>query len=658
MDTTSSTCSFATAESVAEPAVPLTTTTTMTTMVPTTAVGLTPTLASNGMDFFFTEAPDQLLGATELDVQLSPLLQDRIAQLCLVKMRQASSGRESLQRLARLSCFWRRLQAEVLLMPMFTAPQVPAPIDQWLAEFAALEPVSSSTTASTTPTGSQQQHQQQGSTSEISWSLDLLGPPPTGSGLGLEFDLWNMDSLPQELASMGGLSLPFTVHTTTPTTSTSTTSAITAPVANPFHDITSMTSIASSGIPQMDEAVQEPLATMDSMHDHRYDHNGSMSSSEQVSTYSMDSDTSSSLQPFSTSSAVDVATSPVNVVQEISRDVSNVVSQSLEDVPELTTTASATATAAVVSRVEQQHTAAIIDVVIDKTESDMDVDLPLEGMALTSPPPSPSKRRTAANKLAGGNGNATNGSSSNDQRRTRKSTRLATKTSRKRSNSTSAGTSSSSRRPPASFSSRLATLMQQQQQQQQVEHDQSEHDHDHDDESYPLHRHHRLLGDDLEHNSRIKRRRGSADSSSGSDSSPESSPSSPKTPPSNYEGPSAAPANAAEMGCNSQTLYIMDAKSSSASARSGGATGRGHGRAIKGSVSTDTAACQEQPLGGKVLQHHHHHHHHSPAVVVAVEDIVNLKRMEDDGDIEMQSTLPITQFPTARRPSTRAFGRS
>lgn len=62
-----------------------------------------PAVASNGMDFFFNETPDQLIGATELDIEMSPILQDRIAQLCLVKMRQASSGRESLQRLAVLS---------------------------------------------------------------------------------------------------------------------------------------------------------------------------------------------------------------------------------------------------------------------------------------------------------------------------------------------------------------------------------------------------------------------------------------------------------------------------------------------------------------------------------------------------------------------------
>lgn len=59
--------------------------------------------AGTTMDFFFHGALDQLQGATELDVQLNPLLMNRVTQLCLAKISIASSGRESLRRVAQLS---------------------------------------------------------------------------------------------------------------------------------------------------------------------------------------------------------------------------------------------------------------------------------------------------------------------------------------------------------------------------------------------------------------------------------------------------------------------------------------------------------------------------------------------------------------------------
>lgn len=59
--------------------------------------------ASTAMDFFFHGALDQLHGATELDIQLNPLLMNRVTQLCLAKISIASSGRESLRRVAQLS---------------------------------------------------------------------------------------------------------------------------------------------------------------------------------------------------------------------------------------------------------------------------------------------------------------------------------------------------------------------------------------------------------------------------------------------------------------------------------------------------------------------------------------------------------------------------
>jgi len=61
--------------------------------------------ASTSMDFFFPGALDQLTGATELDVQLNPLLMNRVTQLCLAKISIASSGRESLRRVAQLSWY-------------------------------------------------------------------------------------------------------------------------------------------------------------------------------------------------------------------------------------------------------------------------------------------------------------------------------------------------------------------------------------------------------------------------------------------------------------------------------------------------------------------------------------------------------------------------
>ncbi|KAK3830625.1 MAG: hypothetical protein J3R72DRAFT_253028 [Linnemannia gamsii] len=78
---------------------------------------------STTMDFFFHGALDQLQGATELDVQLNPLLMNRVSQLCLTKISIASSGRESLRRVAQLSCFWRRLQSDMFFMPLQTTPQ-------------------------------------------------------------------------------------------------------------------------------------------------------------------------------------------------------------------------------------------------------------------------------------------------------------------------------------------------------------------------------------------------------------------------------------------------------------------------------------------------------------------------------------------------------
>ncbi|KAF9433547.1 hypothetical protein BGZ76_009305, partial [Entomortierella beljakovae] len=132
---------------------------------------------------------DWLRGATELDIRLSPVLQDRIAQSCLIKIQQASSGRESLERLARLSSFWRRLQTDMLLMPMISAPQVSAPLDQWFTEFT------SSTDSSTSLLP--------GLSTDFNWNLDLLvsSPSPSPNGLmGYELgSLWNMMD-PQDFA--------------------------------------------------------------------------------------------------------------------------------------------------------------------------------------------------------------------------------------------------------------------------------------------------------------------------------------------------------------------------------------------------------------------------------------------------------------------------
>ncbi|KAF8947920.1 hypothetical protein BGZ47_007316 [Haplosporangium gracile] len=84
---------------------------------------------STTMDFFFHGALDQLQGATELDVQLNPLLMNRVTQLCLTKISIASSGRESLRRVAQLSCFWRRLQSDMFFMPLQSAPQATVSLD-------------------------------------------------------------------------------------------------------------------------------------------------------------------------------------------------------------------------------------------------------------------------------------------------------------------------------------------------------------------------------------------------------------------------------------------------------------------------------------------------------------------------------------------------
>ncbi|KAF9901576.1 hypothetical protein EC991_005998 [Linnemannia zychae] len=89
----------------------------------TTAAVEATSSASTTMDFFFHGALDQLQGATELDVQLNPLLMNRVTQLCLTKISIASSGRESLRRVAQLSCFWRRLQSDMFFMPLQTTPQ-------------------------------------------------------------------------------------------------------------------------------------------------------------------------------------------------------------------------------------------------------------------------------------------------------------------------------------------------------------------------------------------------------------------------------------------------------------------------------------------------------------------------------------------------------
>ncbi|KAF9360966.1 hypothetical protein BGX34_007400 [Mortierella sp. NVP85] len=147
------------------------------------------------MDFFFNESPDQLLGATELDIEMSPLLQDRIAQLCLLKIRQASAGRESLQRLAMLSCFWRRLQTKMLMMPIFTAPQVPMQLDPWITDFSSLDPSTTSL---------------QGSP-DVNWGLELLAP--SLAGLSSDLDLF---SLPQDLAGMSDLSFPYSPQSSVP----------------------------------------------------------------------------------------------------------------------------------------------------------------------------------------------------------------------------------------------------------------------------------------------------------------------------------------------------------------------------------------------------------------------------------------------------------
>ncbi|KAF9925334.1 hypothetical protein FBU30_004924 [Linnemannia zychae] len=83
--------------------------------------------ANSTMDFFFPGALDQLQGATELDVQLNPLLMNRVTQLCLAKISIASSGRESLLRVAQF--FWRRLQSDMFFMPLQSMPQTASSLD-------------------------------------------------------------------------------------------------------------------------------------------------------------------------------------------------------------------------------------------------------------------------------------------------------------------------------------------------------------------------------------------------------------------------------------------------------------------------------------------------------------------------------------------------
>lgn len=145
--------------------------------------------------------------------------------------------------------------------------------------------------------------------------------------------------------------------------------------------------------------------------------------------------------------------------------------------------------------------------------------------------------------------------------------------------------------------------------------------------------------DDLERAAnRIKRRRGSEDSSS-SDSCPDSAPSSPRTPPSTFEGPSAP---SAEHTLAPDVLYHVDS-----------ITTRNQD-VILSDTSIDGEGTKTLPAA--VICQGSLSDSKGPylAAVVAVEDLVNLKHMEDDGgDL---STLPHGRYPS-RRPSTRPFGR-
>ncbi|KAG0246821.1 hypothetical protein BGX31_008064 [Mortierella sp. GBA43] len=438
----------------------------------------TPTLASNSMDFFFSEAPDQLIGATELDIEMSPILQDRIAQLCLLKMRQASSGRESLHRLAMLS--W--LQTKMLLMPVFTTPQAPTQLDQWISDFASLDP---STTSLQGP-------------ADMNWGLDLTAPPLVG--LNSDLDLWTMDTLPQDLAAMGAFSFSLSQPSAPDFLDVSNSLQLPTVVPSPIHlDETLITTVVNS-------AIVDPLVK--------------------------EQETSSSTEgilapPVELLPSQDGTHGHQNDIGPM--EASMVSTEALED-----------------------HTLPAAD--DDDPESGMDIDLPIQDMTVTSPPPSsrPKRRSPVSKKTAAG------------QRRTRKSTR---------------GIRSQR------LAARLAASTQ----------DDGEDGHD----------------DDLEQvASRIKRRRGSEDSSS-SDSCPDSAPSSPRTPPSTFEGP-----NTPSADHTSPDLYHVNS----------------------------TTPLTQDGIPNKST--------HLTAAV-AVEDLVNLKHMDDGGEL---STSPHGRYPS-RRPSTRPFDR-
>jgi len=124
--------------------------------------------------------------------------------------------------------------------------------------------------------------------------------------------------------------------------------------------------------------------------------------------------------------------------------------------------------------------------------------------------------------------------------------------------------------------------------------------------------------------SRIKRRRNSEDSSS--DSCPDSAPSSPRTPPSTFEGPSTPSTNHA---LTSEALYLADSiAAQEVSPNDTSIDAQGPRSQLAAISSLDTKG---------------------PYLAVAVEDLVNLKHMEDD-------TSPHGRYPS-RRPSTRPFGR-
>ncbi|KAF9097189.1 hypothetical protein BGX29_008187 [Mortierella sp. GBA35] len=643
----------------------------------TTIPGTTMTApGSTTMDFFFHGALDQLQGATELDVQLNPLLMNRVTQLCLAKISIASSGRESLRRVAQLSCFWRRLQSDMFFMSLQSAPQTTTSLDpnnmfatpttepfatwNWLQDTTGLELdyFNLGNEAAMTAAGNTGYTTLLSDPSDLSDSSSAPSTVPSSSSLS---------SIQPLSSSTSGF--PITSASANTTTTTSNTSVAITGSIMAYPDLPGCNSSNNNGIQTCQPIVSSPALSVSDVLAYQMAFQSVTSNSSPTGDIQSNSNsngnnvstTLSSLSspPFAVSVATLAHSSPCHDHKASTFSMLDDVSAQNEmgSPPEKTemdidksphantgkhlhqtdgngdlfTHHPLTPMAADSDSDSDDHD--------DREVTDMDVDRAIQEMALHSAPSSPSKRHPYDTR---------------HQHQLQRSAHSTSASSKSEDPEVEFSSASSSSTLPLSFTARLVSVLQ-------------DEDLEMEEEELELHR--------------IKRRRCSQDSSS-SDSGPESAPTSPRTPPSSLEGSQegvaplhSASTHAGAPGLSARRLYNLhpegdghDASSSGSSANpflaspmadyalqdSGMMRKEHHHRLIASAAANSSISTANGPAtttvtatsGGGGMVDGVAGAAGSVAVVV-VEDLLNLNRQgEGEGQVGILATTVHTRYPT------------